>query len=553
MVSIKDNKALTDLANKFKKKLPDNIVNIEVYNEIANFKDHETIYCIAYEMLIRTDEYNSLIEQYDNIINESNQIVDNERIATIDNLITQMDEIGLNNNSFLGFECGNGNVFEKIKLYDEISKSPWSVRTIDKFNFNTTGEFENILDQIILFYYEKKELYVIEDEKSTIKKYIKTNLHPRILFGLDDKIYFPCLDENQNQTIYKSVADTIYLKELDKKLLSMLKEKSTKSLLKQIKLDYKVTNSFWDKYTLNDIKYGINILITYYIKKDKIFLKDNQQVKSNFLDIKFNLSTYYIPSRADTSVLVQITKNIPLRILEEDFLSRLEFSDLKGGYIETEPILSRPKLHFEEARLINLPINLNLSKDELLLYIAQIKDEYDNGKDIVKDNLESLFGLPLESDRLEMPTNIKHVKEEAKTHKLIPSMRGLFKENIASAFYAYDLYKFFLPLDAINKTNEIVKKDNTLIKQISFLVDLNDKQVEYYLEAMKEFIHGVNKEGENNPFKKISNIEAKKSQCKNRIKDTNYERPEPKYKNLIIGDSYIIKSTTADRKNALFN
>ena len=50
---------------------------------------------------------------------------------------------------------------------------------------------------------------------------------------------------------------------------------------------------------------------------------------------------------------------------------------------------------------------------------------------------------------------------------------------------------------------------------------------------MKELIHGVNKKGENCVLKKKYNPE--------KIEDT-----KPKYKNLIIGDSYFIKSNKPD-------
>jgi len=79
-----------------------------------------------------------------------------------------------------------------------------------------------------------------------------------------------------------------------------------------------------------------------------------------------------------------------------------------------------------------------------------------------------------------------------------------------------------------------------LITQISYLVnDLSEEQVKYYLTTMKEFIHGVNQKGENCILKK--QYDPKKQQ-----------NPEPKYKNLIIGDSYFIKSTLADLVLNLF-
>ena len=95
---------------------------------------------------------------------------------------------------------------------------------------------------------------------------------------------------------------------------------------------------------------------------------------------------------------------------------------------------------------LTLPWNLNLSKEELLFYISQIKDNYDENKDIVKDATEYIFDLTLESDLVEMPTNIKYVGEKSTTKKLFPNERKKFKKSLAFAFYIYDLYKFFNPL-----------------------------------------------------------------------------------------------------------
>ena len=73
--------------------------------------------------------------------------------------------------------------------------------------------------------------------------------------------------------------------------------------------------------------------------------------------------------------------------------------------------------------------------------------------------------------------------------------------------------------------------NDSLITQITYLFnnELSQKQVEYYLTTMKEFIHGINLKGENNVLKKVYNPEAN-------------EKCYPKYKNLIIGNSYITKS-----------
>lgn len=577
MKSIDASKILSGLCKEFKLKLPKNLETRKIYKEIENFRDFEYTYCIAYEMLIRTDEYNSLLSKYDILMDKNNNTSQTEKTVQLDNLITQMNQLGLNQNSFIGFNCGNGNVFEKIKIYDEIANSPWSVRTLDKFILTPTSRFESALHQLIVFYHEKNELYVIEDVKEKNKKYIKTSIDSTNALLNHPNIYIPCVDQSSKQTIYKSLSDTIYLKELREDFLNILEEKQEKNILKQIKSDSQVTIDFWYKYTLNDVKYGIDQLITYYMNNSKIKrLHNTNQDTITFLEVILKPSDFFVPaidrsSTPNKHTMMQITQNLPLRFLEDAFLSTLEFSNIKGLYIETEPIFSRPRLVFEEARLINLPINLNLSKEELLFYISQIKDDYDKDKDIVKDPIEYILDLTLEGDYAEMPTNIKHVNQNAQSKKLFPNERKKFKTSLAHAFYIYDLYKFFIPI--IEKKRKSLRKDkdveiqkvkdsrsifainhekiewirnsakeeiskyenNKLITEISKIVKkyVSEEQTVYYLTTMKEFIHGINQEGENDPLKKV-------------IEPKNLENPKPKYKNLIIGNSYIIKSNKDD-------
>ncbi|MDK2091858.1 hypothetical protein, partial [Aliarcobacter butzleri] len=213
------------------------------------------------------------------------------------------------------------------------------------------------------------------------------------------------------------------------------------------------------------------------------------------------------------------------------------------------------RLMFDEARLTNIPINLNLSKEDLLHYISQIKDEYDRDKNIVKTFDEYFFNLPLESDLTEIPENIKFAnqKRSSEDKKILPVKRDEFKKRISYAFYIYDIFKFFIPyvkkkrIDNTKKINDEIKQKKTtkdiykydnfeytkdyLITKISCLFknELSQEQVEYYLTTMKEFIHGINLKGENNFLKKVYNPEVDKKRY-------------PKYKDLIIGNSYITKT-----------
>ena len=131
-------------------------------------------------MLIRTDEYNSLLEQYDILMN-SKDILENEKIKKIDELVSRMNKLGLSQNSFIGFDCGDGNVFEKIKLYNEINNSPWSVRTLDKFVLKSTSDFENALHYLIFYYHKKEKLYVAKDLKAEKIKDIAKKIQRTII------------------------------------------------------------------------------------------------------------------------------------------------------------------------------------------------------------------------------------------------------------------------------------------------------------------------------------------------------------------------------------
>ena len=583
MKSINKNNYFYKFCNESNLVLPLNFSDLSIYKQIEGYRDFEYIYCIAYEMLIRTDKYNLLLKEYDDLNNNKN-ISKKERVKKLDSLITDMRELGLNQNSFIGFDCGNGNVFQKIKLYEEIQNSPWSVRTLDKFILQSTSDYETVLDQLIYFYFDKKELYEIEDENAVNKKYVKTNIHPRVRFGIDNKTYIPCKDSETKQIIYKSLTDTIYLKELDNDFLNTLKEKKEKKLLRQMKVNFKVTSSFWYKYNLNDIKYGIDKLITHYINNKKIKrINRSDSSKITLFEVLSNISNFSIPcidrqNNDNQTIFMQISKNMELDLLENDFLSTLEFNDLKGNYIETEPQFNRPRLIFDEARLINLPINLNLSKNELLLYILEVKKEFDKDNYIVKNPIENYFNLALESEYLKMPTNIKYVGDNEKTKRYIANERKKFKKGIATAFYIYDLYKYFHPYfkEEINDLREVRENDiknkkesykkkgdeidqekidyiqkivkanikehenSKLINNISYLTNFTNEHVLFHLTAMKEFIHGINGVDENNPLKKKHSEDKK-----------NKDILEPKYKNLIIGNSNIMKINNSDMKNIL--
>ena len=622
-MSFKENELLNNLCKEFEVTPTRSLHDSSIYEEIANFQDAEYIYNIAYEMLIRTDEYQTLIKEYEVFKNESSDEIIEEEFIERNRLIEKMNALGLKRTSFLGFdtESDGDNVFEMIKQYEEIKASAWKVRMVKKFE----SADENIFYQIIKFYNAKKELRMLFPDDKIYKEIIYDDLtmqEIKEVFKLKTEESLPdynsfldclCVATIKNRNGNPTPLRDIYLRELDTELLDILNEKQDRDLLISIKSDHIRNNiEYWYKFAINDITNGLEKLIDYYKNSENIFDRNGNRIDQNNLNKREDFSDIYIPcinrllplevsdiqenmidEKRDFEFrnflkmdghniilaregylekknifhiyLVNIHKYLPLAILEDDFLNQLRYEDLKNKYIETEPLYSRPRLMFDDARLTNIPINLNLSKEDLLLYIAKIKDDFDENHNIIKNDFEYFFNQSLPSASASIPRHIKEVDKKSSTKKLFPLKRKEFKKNLAKAFYVYDLYKFFLPLFDKKRTqlkrgrDECIERsgrkvdsshdydheikdyeNNNLITQISYIVeDLSDEQVQFYLATMKEFIHGVNQKNENNPFKLKYNPDQ---QCKDR---------NPKYKNLIIGRTYIMKSNKNDLIDAL--
>lgn len=606
---------------------PKRFHSMDMYDEIENFDDAEYIYCIAYEMLIRTDEYKNLISEYKAFKQNASKEIVAEEFSELNELIKRMNKLGLKKASFLGFDMDDDrqHVFKMIENYDEIYKSKWNVRKL--YKIESSLGFENIFYKLIDFYNEKKELYVLSNGK-----YQRILLSPK---EKDEKILSLLKDSDVNSLIdllyfgfekgtdkYFKLFRDIGIDEIDDDFLNEINIKK-RNLLIPVRSEYGTDNpQFWYRYTIGDVRGGFDKLLKYYIDKDKIYdsnaaltlkekaimnplecyipcvdriIKAEKKVwkgKNDFLTNSIFLANlakdghvaitakdgYTINYKHSHTYLVKINPFLPLVVLEDDFLATLKYEDLQNHYIHTEPLFSRPRLMFDEARLVNVPMNLNLSKEELLLYVSKIKDDYDRDKTFVKRPEEMMLNLNIDNNSVEMPHNIKHIEKESNNKRVLPNTRKKFKKSMAQAFYIYDLYKYFYPLfmkkekelrekaakeikkirqmgkqsidNISHESIEMVKarlKDNlrhysveSLNREISYLVDdFSDEKIKYYLAVMKEFIHGINDKDEKNSFKVKYN--GKKPD----------EDRQPKYKNLIIGNSHIMKSTKDDLWNSL--
>ena len=221
MIAIEDNDFFSSLCKEYNIKLPNNLQNRKIYEKIENFREAEYIYCIAYEMLIRTDEYNRLIEEYKPLKNKSKYDMTNEEFLKLRELIRKMNQLGLKKTSFLGFDNENDydHVFKMIEYYDEVSNSPWNVKKLDKFEIEPSLGYKSIYHMLIDFYNKKNQLYKlkngeykkihlkrIEEYKSKEINFIN-DIHITEIYKYINILFIP--DVTNEKIIYKALKDII--------------------------------------------------------------------------------------------------------------------------------------------------------------------------------------------------------------------------------------------------------------------------------------------------------------------------------------------------------
>ena len=147
-----------------------------------------------------------------------------------------------------------------------------------------------------------------------------------------------------------------------------------------------------------------------------------------------------------------IFNDLDLSIVPKEFLLIQKDNIKKNGKIDSN-FFSRPKLHIPKDidKTIDLRINPNLPKDELIAYISKIKDAYNNDNLIIKNSLE-LLGEELD-------------KSEKMKSKALPKDKVKRKKTMADAFYIYDTWKI-LEIHYAEKTKELKEKLEKEIQSI---------------------------------------------------------------------------------------
>lgn len=357
------------------------------------------------------------------------------------------------------FDCEE---IKKFNLPERDSYPYFYIETIEDYEYTNSIAYE-MLRRNKEFKELKEKTYTYRTKDWTTK-ILKLGLDPRMNFFTDEPIGILDYEYKKNRFFYES----------------------------------------WDSHTIDDIHNGLEKLITYFFNKNEIFtLTDkNDQLNMNnykkiqdveFNDILIEHFNFYIPClltddfiKIDTSNMKrmqQISKDIPLRILDKDFLETLNFNDTKYKYTQILPFYSRPTLSFPQSNIVNIPINLNLEDDEIKAYILKAKEEFKNQNLTIKHPLE-LIGNEFEE------------AEKPKSEKEFPTERNKRKVAIADAFYVYDLFKILEPYfeQKRKKFRDIRDEKIQLIKfEYKNIKNANDKEdsitnlKESYKDTIKQY------------------------------------------------------------------
>lgn len=126
------------------------------------------------------------------------------------------------------------------------------------------------------------------------------------------------------------------------------------------------------KISINEINFKNKSMNNY----KKLIFKYKLNRVSLIKKIMNKYDMYYIPVndnlKEKKTKLMQINKNIPLKLLDKNFYNELDFSNISKKNIKIKPSI-KSMLQFDEAKIIDLPININLPIEELIAYIIKMR------------------------------------------------------------------------------------------------------------------------------------------------------------------------------------
>jgi hypothetical protein len=366
---------------------------------------------------------------------------------------------------------------EKYKKYRSVLQKLPFINT--KFNMDVLSGFDtNNFARINSPIYQEIERFPKHDYDNSIayEMLIRTHEYKRLE-------YDNSLTSDEKIKAYGKLG--IDLHEVDSFILKRLS-----FFLNQQSIAKNIFDSYCDL-TIGNVNDGINKLINFYLQKDQIytFVKHEKNTVGlvvniqydvchniTFEDIYASMSTYYIPLKAPITYnamyedkMSRIDESIPLVCLENAFLACIE-QDIPNN-IKTKVTFNstRPLLRFKESPIVDIPINLNLSKEAIVELISRLKDEFD--AEHVKSSINYLYNKNFKAQNWKKDAPFK-----------------ITNKSIAQAFFVYDLYN---DIDAAfqakkNQLKELRENDIAKIKT-NTAEQIEKEEKNYLLYSKKEY------------------------------------------------------------------
>ncbi|MDN5113095.1 hypothetical protein [Aliarcobacter butzleri] len=237
-----------------------------------------------------------------------------------------------------------------------------------------------------------------------------------------------------------------------------------------------IEDSF-EKYVKNEHNDVFNIIISInlkiFIKNEEVeekTLEEINKLRNSLKKIYYeNIEKYKIEYRANNFNIDKIHNNskpLFIELLNDGQGRIIRKEQPKKAIIENPNFMkfSRPrlKIKIDCDKSIDLKINLNLPKEELIAYISKIKDDFDKDNSIIKTPLE-LLGEILENENIDI--------------KNLPKRD--IKKIYADMFFIYD-YFIFQDKKYKNEREKLKNELEIKIKEINkkWDYDKSDKKAE---------------------------------------------------------------------------
>ena len=278
--------------------------------------------------------------------------------------------------------------------------------------------------------------------------------------------YEMCLRSHYFNSIVDNLKSII---EKNKKFLSDIGTDKNQEILIEIfdKIDEEISNvDFSTDWTHSSNPYFLNLALafsnSFYLSKNP-YVEDTPQIINENNFYKRNCELYTCNDNGN----IEVTNSF--YYLDEN----ANENDFFRNETSLKLILSRPEIEPSISMKLNIEINPNLPKNELIAYLSKIKDDYDNDNSIIKNPLE-LLGEKL---------------EKAEDSPLINKKTNLIdKETVADMFFIYDAEKKGMKQNRIQRS---IVEYYTEKYPDKFTPNMDYKTIKKYLDIAKDYIDNL--------------------------------------------------------------